>query len=117
MRAATRQQFNAHRQGAKAHCRQPTHFNTRLDRSNWSVAKVVKSILKRLGKVNKFRQFVPRTLTKTNKWQRCCACTKSLALLERDGGFLERATADDECWLYAYEERASGLSAIVMATT
>lgn len=69
--------------------------------------KVVYSILKRLGKTKKFGEFVPRTLTKTLKRQRCCASAKNLALLERDSSLLERVIAEDECWLHVYEELTS----------
>lgn len=66
--------------------------------------KVIQSILEQLNMVKKFGEFVPRTLTKTKR-QRYCACTKNLSLLERDGSFLERVIAEDECWLHVYEER------------
>ena len=66
---------------------------------------VVGRILDGLGAVKKFAEFVPGTLDITQKQQRRRACQENLALLEKDSSLLERVIAEDECWLYAYQER------------
>ena len=83
-----------------------SHISTRVlaDLTGLS-RKVVRTILKQLGAVKKCGEFVPGTLDDTNKKGRVSACTNNLSFAENDRSFLKKVIAEDECWLYTYEER------------
>jgi len=89
------------------HLADDPHISTRVLATRTGLSrKVVRTILEQLGKVNKFGEFVPGTLDDTTKQQRISACTENLSLLEKDASLLKKVIAEDECWLYTYQERA-----------
>ena len=93
----------------KKHIADNPHISTRVlaDLAGLS-HKVVRAILKQLDMVKKLGEFVPGVLSDTNKKQRVSACTNNLSLAEKDSNFLRKVIAEDECWLYTYEERTDG---------